>query len=210
MKSFLQGISGEMETTGSYGNVVGNRSATGVTTIANELKARPNMEAAILEETGFRDEIQMLLTLGAKHVNENVFINTPATATTTPWTEVSHYDICDRFTVHMHGSKWQFDQNQRYQKLLGMYPFWNQNPGVDQYQLNVQANEVADVLSDPDKVFIPPAPQPTEDLTVRPNMNALPAGPGGPASALDPRQGENQRQNRQTVEPGTGRAVRAF
>jgi len=208
MKQFLQAVSGEMETTGSYGDVVGNRSATGVTTIAQELQKRPNMEAAILEETGFRPEAELLLKLGAMHVNEPVSINTAPTQFATAWTEISPHDIADKFTVQMHGARHHIDQAQQFQRTMALYPFWNGNPGVDQFELNRQVNEIADVLPSPDKVFIPPAPVPPEASSVRPS--ALPAGPGGIAAAQNGQNTATATQNRNTVEPGTGRTVEAM
>ncbi|HKL20217.1 MAG TPA: hypothetical protein VJ904_00340, partial [Tichowtungia sp.] len=110
MKSFLQSVSGELETSGSYGDVVGNRSATGVTTIAGALRARPNMEAAIMEETGFREEISLLLKLGDIHINAPQNVPVPDSTGATRWRTVSPLDITDKFTVQMHGARYMADQ----------------------------------------------------------------------------------------------------
>ena len=208
LKAMLQGVAGELETTGSYGDVVGNRSAMGVVTIANQLKARPFMEASILEETGFREEVSLLMKLGAKHVNEPVMINTPATDFATPWTEISPNDIMDVFSVQMHGVKYNMDENQRFQKTMALYPYWVNNPGVNQYELNNQVNDTADVLSEPEKVFIPPAPPAPEASNVRPSD--LPTRPGGIASPLDIQQTGPGAGAQATAEAGTGEPVRAF
>jgi hypothetical protein len=206
MKEFLQRVTGDLETTGSYGDVVGNRSATGVTTIADQLKARPTAEAAIMEE-GFRDEATMLLKLGAIHVNEPVLINTAPTATATAWTEISPHDITDAYTVQMHGAAYQRDKAQRFQKLMALYPMWNNKEGVDQFELDNQADEIAGLLPNPKKVFVPPAPPVPEAPNVRPST--LPTGPGGAAAAQNGQNTANAVQNRNQVQPA-GRNARVF
>jgi hypothetical protein len=207
MKAWLQAVSGEMETTGSYADVVGNRSATGVSTIANQLKARPNMEAAILEETGLREECTLLLKLGDLHVNSvqdigrygDGFVSVPGSASSSAWREVSPLDVTDKFTVRMHGTKHLSDENQRFQKLISLYPYWNNNPGVDQYELNKQISETANVLPEPDKVFVPPAPPPGVS-PARPQA-AMPGAPGGAASALDINQVSRSTNERTRTQP---------
>lgn len=211
MKSWLQGIAGELETTGSMQDVVGNKTASGVTTIASQLKARPNMEAAILEETGFREEATLLLRLGDKHINRPVTVRTPGGAGNTPWQRVSPHDITDKFTVRMHGAKYHMDKQMSFQKMLALYPLWNGKPGINQFELDSQALSVADVFPQPEKIVAPPAPPPPE-MAVRPSAPtpASPAGPGGAASSLDLNQSARGVRERTTVEPGTGRQVRAF
>ena len=203
MKRWLQSVSGEMETTGSFGDVVGNRTSGGVSDIKNQLAARPNMEAAILEETGFREEVTLLLKLGAMHVNSlkdigrfgDGFVSVPGSATSSAWTQVSPLDITDKFTVRMHGAKYTADESKRFQKLLALYPYWNGAEGVNQLELNRQVAETSNVLPEPDKVFAPPASPSASPA--RPSETI--GYPGGAASALDMNQSirSTERENSQ-------------
>lgn len=209
MKSFLQTISGELETSGSYGDVVGNRSATGVQTIAGALRARPNMEASILEQHGFREEITMLLKLGAIHINTPQTVPVPATNGATAWQRVSHLDITDQFSVQMHGTRFMADQQQSFQKLMALYPYWNNSPGVDTYELNKGISEQHNIIPNPDKVFVPPAPQSVASQARPP---ASEGGMGGAASALDMRQAETgmQRENSPAAQDQRTEGVRVL
>ncbi len=208
MKAFLQGIAGDLETTGSMQDVVGNRTASGVTTIAGQLKARPMMEAAILEETGFRREAELLLKLGDKHINRAVNVRTPGTAGRTPWTRISPLDITDKFTVRMHGTKYHMDKTQSFQKMLAMYPMWNNKPGINQTELDAQSMTVADIYPQPEKIIAPPTPQP--DMLARPSAPQGMQGPGGAASAMDMNQSARSVRDRTGPEAAAGNQSRVF
>lgn len=191
MKSFLQSVSGELETSGSYGDVVGNRSATGVSTISSALRARPNMEASIIEEMGFREEITLLLKLGDLHINTPQNVAVPTSTGATAWRTVSPLDITDKFTVRMHGARFMADQQQSFQKLMALYPYWNAKPGVDSFELDKQIATTHRILADPDKVFAPPAPA----LPASPARPPAQQGaPGGASSMMDASQAPRSMQ----------------
>lgn len=191
MKAFLQNISGELETSGSYGDVVGNRTAYGVSAIQGALKARPGMEAAILEETGFREEITLLLKLGDMHITTPQRVRVKASSGATAWQRVSPLDITDKFTVVMHGTKFMSEKQESFNKLLALYPYWNNNPGVDMFELNNDIAKTHNIVTNPDKIFVPPAPPPVASQVGPP---ASQGGVGGAASAMDITQGIRSRQ----------------
>jgi hypothetical protein len=204
MKAFLQQLAGAMEKSSSLKDVVGNRTATGVTSILSELAGRPNMESIILENSGFREECTLLLDLAREHVNEPIRVKDPAAEDGFPWIDIEPDDLTDSYTVVPHGAQYLTDKNLSFQKMLAMYPFWNQNPALDQYELTSQSLEVADALPMPDKVMAPPMPAMPSD------MGAAPGGmPGGAASPMDITQRMRGTRDRNTVEPRTGRAVPA-
>jgi|GEM_PF-2183669 len=218
MKQFLQKIAGQTETTSSMNDVVGNRTATGVTSILNELAGRPNMEALIVENQGLREEASLLLMLGAQHFTERngftEFIRTPGTVG--QWTEIDPEDITDNFTVHTQGSRFVAEKNLNFQRLLAMYPFWSQSSVIDQYQLAKQSMDVVPVLPNPSAVLVKPQPEAPPEALAMLGMEGTggPQGagvgrPGGAASQQDIRQPTNSMANRNTPEPGTGRDVSA-
>jgi hypothetical protein len=107
----------------------------------------------------------------------------------------------------MHGAKYHMDKNVSFQKMMALYPMWNNKEGVNQFQLDKQVAEVADVLPEPEKVFVPPAAPPPADLSVRPSE--LPAGPGGAASQQNLGNQARSIRDRTGVEAGSGRQIRA-
>jgi hypothetical protein len=214
LKAFLQGVSGELETTGSMNDVVGNRSATGVTTIASQLKARPNMEAGIIEEA-FREECTLLLKLGAIHINKpddigaGGNVRTPFTNGSTPWTKVSPEDITDNFTVQMYGARFMANQSTSFQKMMALYPMLVNNPAFDQLELTRQVVETADILPDLEKALVPPAPLPVAS-PARPSASM--GAPGGAASVMDGGQAPAamQRENAPPAQEARSERLGAF
>lgn len=205
LKSLQQKIGGQTETTNSLQNVVGNRTATGVTSILAELSGRVNMESMVVEHYGLREECLMLLAMGDKFIKTEQVIRRPSGKGGFPWTTISPEDITNRYTVLTHGSKYMADKSQSFQKLLALLPYMIQSQSIDQYELWSEALKVADVLPDADKVLVPPQPAMTESMAPAAGMNE----PGGAASALDINQKTRSTENRQTVEPGTGREIPA-
>lgn len=206
LKAMLQKISGLTETTGSLQDVVGNRTATGVTSILNELSGRPTMEGMFLEATGLREECKLLMAFSAQHFRQRdgrtEFIRAPGAADGFRWIEVDPEHIQDHFTVETTGTRALQESNLDFQKLLAMYPLWNQSPAVDQYELLRQSMEVARVLPRPDRVAVPPGEAPASG-----GAGALlgAAGqPGGAASAQDIRQPARSTANREVPQPGGG------
>lgn len=205
MKAFLQKVAGQTETTQSLGNVIGNKTATGVTSILAELAGRPNMESTILEYTGLREECLLLLALAKRHLTGMEQVRVPNAPDGFPWATIDTHDLQEDFSVMTHGTRYLAEKNQNFQKLLAMYPLWNGSPAWDQYELNRQAALVADILPEPEKALLPPMP-----VQPQPGMMADPARPGGMASSQDILQSAQSTQNRTAPEPGTGRTRRAL
>lgn len=205
LKAFWQKVAGMAETTSSLGDVVGNKTATGVTAILGELSGRPNMESTHLEYTGLREECQLLLALGAKHIQGPQRVRMPGSEDGFDWGVVDADDIKQSFTVETHGTRYLADKNQSIQRALAFYPLFNNNPVWDQYELNRQIAQVADVLPDPDKALI----SPETAMTMGGPQGGMPGQPGGMASALDMAQQSRSVENRTGVEPRTGRQTPA-
>lgn len=101
------------------------------------------------------------------------------------------------------------DQTQSFQKLMSLYPYWNNNPGVDQYELNRQVSETHRILPEPDKAFVPPAPA----LPVSPGRpSVMQGGPGGAASMMDMTQSARgqQREAGAGAQRGRNESARVF
>ena len=209
MKDLLNLVVGSPNNTGSIGDVIGNnRSSGGVTSVLSKMAGRPNMEAGIVEEQGFREECMLLLKLGDMHVNDPQFIPTPAESGAGQWMEVHPLDITDAFTVRMHGARYLADKNTSFQKLMALYPYWNNNPVFDQYELNRQVAESAQVLPDLKRVLVPPA-MPSGAPSVRPS-NGTPGAPGGAASMMDGLHTARSTGRGATASPSSARQVRAL
>ena len=210
LKSMLQKIAGLSETTGSLNDVVGNKTATGVTSILNELSGRPNMESLIVEHMGLRQEATMLMRLGAKHFNardgKTEFLRSPQDSFGFNFTEIDPKRITDEYTVVTQGTRFLAERNVKFQQLLSMYPYWNQSPVFDQYELARQTAELGGFLPDVERAILPPAAPAPMDLSA----GAGPAGgvqqPGGLASAQDIQQQIQGVENRNSpdAEQGAG------
>jgi len=201
MKAIRQEVAGMMNTTRSMGDVTGNKTATGVTSILAELSGRPNMESTIFEQAGLREEAMLLLRLVRKVVTEPQTIRATGAGDGFNWRVVDPDDLDQEFTVRTYGTQYLSERNQTFQRLLAFWPFINNNPVWDQYEANRQAMIVADVLPDPDAAMVQPSPMA--------GMAGMGAAPGGMASAMDMTQATRSTQNRTGVEPRTGRQARA-
>jgi hypothetical protein len=207
MKALLQKIAGQTETTQSLGNVIGNKTATGVTSILAELAGRPNMESTILEYTGLREECMLLMSLAKRHLGDMQQVRRTDSQDGFPWVTIDPDDLQQDFSVLTNGTRYLTEKNQNFQKLLAMYPMWNNNPAWDQYELNRQAAMVADVLPEADKALLPPQNQMMQMAGM---AGGEAARPGGMASAQDLNQQIDSVANRSAPEPGTGRQRRAL
>lgn len=205
MKAMIQKIAGQTETTSSLGDVIGNKTATGVTSILSEMSGRPNMESTILEWMGLREECILLLALGRKHIVNPTVVRQKNAKDGFNWTMLEPEDLNQQFTVMTHGTRYLSEKRESFQKLLAMYPFWNQSPVWDQYELNRQAAMIADVLPDPDAALMQP------QMMADPMMQgaSMPGQPGGAASGQDINHQINSVRNRTAPEAGTGRTTRA-
>jgi hypothetical protein len=203
MKAMVQKIGGQTETTSSLNNVIGNKTATGVTSILNELSGRPNMESLVVENTGFRSECQLLMLLSAVHFNkrdgQSEFIRNPDDKAGFPFMEIDPDEVTNNFTVVTQGTRFLADRQIKFQQLLGMYPYWNQSPHWDQRELDRQAAELGGFLPDVDRAMLPAA---TPGVAAGAAEQA--PGLGGLASSQDASGRQASVDNRTGPEPGTG------
>jgi hypothetical protein len=178
MKAIIQKIGGQTETTGSFGNVVGNKTAGGVNAIMGELQARPNMESMIFEYTGFREECLLALAYGANFFTEREQVRVKS-EDGFPWRTIAPYDLAQDYTVLTHGARYLAERDQNFQKLLAFYPYWNQSPIWNNYELNKQVAEATGVLPNYERALVDPQSQNTMKEAAEIGQ------PGGAASSQD-------------------------
>ena len=91
-----------------------------------------------------------------------------------------------------HGARYLAERDQNFQKLLAFYPYWNNSPVWDNYELNRQVAKATGVLPDFDKALISP-----EEQAARAAQQAAAQGaaPGGMASEQDMTNGMRSRSN---------------
>lgn len=198
IKAYVQKIAGAAETTTSLGDVIGNKTAGGVTAIMSELAGRPNMESYLIEQ-GFRDECTLLLDLARKHLTEPQQIQAPEAEDGFPWQTVDPDDLDKDFTVVTNGTRNKAERDQNVQRLLAFYPLWNNDPTIDQFELKRQSIQVAGVLPEPEKLML--APETTQAYGSPDAAGQEDAGrPGGLASAQD--LGQRIESTRGSTSPG--------
>ena len=206
MKAFLQKVAGMSETTSSLGDVVGNKTAGGTMAILSELEGRSNMESSILEYRGLREECKLLLLAAKKFRTAPSFVRTPSSKNEFPWSRIDPEVFQHSFTVSTHGTRYLSEKNAKFQKLLALYPYWNGLPDVwDTYELNKQTAEVADCLPNPNKAL-----KPAQTSAPQPQPPQAEQRPGGLASSMDVRQGEEsagREAQKRSAEPTAAMAV---
>jgi hypothetical protein len=199
-KQFLQDNYGLTDySRGAPGRITDNRTATGLVTMVQQAQGRLTSESFILEKFGLCQELQLLMSFGAKFTLEDQIVRTSRKSGGWNWTTVESDALSDNYTAQTHGTRYMAEKDQSFQKIMALYPMWNQNPMIDQYELNKQAGEAAAVFQDLEVLIREPAPQPPAEL------GGLPGGQGiaAPGNATGGRTAE-----RETVLPG-GRAAPA-
>jgi hypothetical protein len=182
LKALLQKVAGASETTSSLNDVVGNKTATGVTAIMGELMGRPNMESINFEMGGLREETKILLYLADKYIDDDQLIRSPEIGGF-PWFRVRPEVLNAAFDVETHGTTYMSEKNINFQKLIAYAPLINQSPVFDEYEKQKQMAEIADVLPHPDRALIKPSPMEAGMLQGATTANAQ--GIGGAASPFD-------------------------
>ena len=95
------------------------------------------------------------------------------------------------------------EKEQAFQKVMQLYPLWNQDPMIDQFELRKQAGEAAAVFSDLEQLLVEPQPQP-EQVD---GQQGIPGAAGTGQGVLAPGNATGGRQaQRTTVTPGGGSA----
>jgi len=208
IKAFMQEISGMPNYSKGMGGqgTLSNETATGIVTLVRQAEGRLSMETLQLE-LALAQECRLLLMLAEKHLTEGEMVRNPRSSNGFAWTMVTPDALTDGYTVKTHGTQHLTNQAQVFQKLMALYPLWNQNPMVNQYELNRQLGASAGIHN-LDDILIPP--EMMEQPEMSPGMGeVMPAAEGmqtlgGMASPQDISQQFRSVENRMTPEPGTG------
>lgn len=195
LPNYSRGMSGE--------GTLANETASGILSLIKQAQGRLGMESMQLEYNGLAQECRLLLALASKYIHDPVVVEDFAAKDGFRWTSVTPDALADAYTVVTHGTQYIEEQETNFQKILALYPMWNNNPLYDQYELHSQMNEAVGVLPDYRRAMLPPQnnPQPA------PATGSLPMG--GWASMMDMTQRTRGVPNRNTVQPDTGNLVPA-
>ncbi len=195
-KQFLQDNYGLTDySRGSPGRITDNRTATGLVTMVQQAQGRLTTESFILEKFGLAQELQLILSFGAKFTLEDQAIRVSRQDGGWNWTTIESDAISDSYTVQTHGTRYNQEKEQSFQKMMALYPLWNQDPMIDQFELRKQAGTTANVFADLEKLLVESPPQP-------PQPPPEPQGIAGVAQgASTPNTQQARMQQRTTVLP---------
>jgi hypothetical protein len=164
-KQFLQDNYGLTDySRGSPGRITDNRTATGLVTMVQQAQGRLTSESYILEKYGLANELQLIMSFGSKFMLEDQIVRTSRNDGGWNWSTVESDALSDSYTVQTHGTRYMQEKDQSFQKMMSLYPLWNQNPFIDQYELNKQTGEAAAVFRDLEKLVVEPAPPPVDGM----------------------------------------------
>jgi len=148
-KTFLQDINGLTDySKGMPGRITDNRTATGLLTMVQQAQGRLTSESFILEKFGIAQECRLLLSLGEKYLSENQEIRVKRPEGASYWTNIAPDTIQDAYTVHTNGTTYMQEKDQSFQKMMALYPLWNQRPNINQTELDTQLAQAANVFND--------------------------------------------------------------
>ena len=203
-KQFLQDNYGLTDySRGAPGRITDNRTATGLVSMIQQAQGRLTTESYILEKGGLAQELQLILAFGSKFMLEDQDVRVSRKDGGWNWTSVAADAISDSYTVQTHGTRWMQEKEQAFQKVMQLYPLWNQDPMIDQFELRKQAGEAAAVFSDLEQLLVEPQPQP-EQVD---GQQGVPGAAGTGQGVLAPGNATGGRQaQRTTVTPGGGSA----
>lgn len=199
LKGMLEEVNGSPNVSEALGKSHGvGASATGAVNFLNQVGGRVDAESQLLEYGGLSQDARLLLVLADKYINDEEFIKTPKSRNGTGWMMIDSDYLTDGYIVKTHGTKATTDQEQEFQRLLALYPMWNQDPMIDPYDLR---RAVADSSRVPGLTKIVKSPQPENALT-----GELPAAgggsqPGGPAAPQGLANRLRASRERSTVRP---------
>lgn len=193
-KTFLQDINGLTDySKGMPGRITDNRTATGLLTMVQQAQGRLTSESLILELFGISQECRLLLSLGEKYLSENQEIRVKRPEGASYWTTIEPETIQDAYTVHTAGTTYMQEKDQSFQKMMALYPLWNQRPNINQTELDTQLAQAANVFSD------------VQSLVMEENPSMLAGQEGanpmqGMSGAMTPNNQEGSRQGRNRAE----------
>jgi len=204
-KQFLQDTYGLTDySRGSPGRITDNRTATGLVSMIQQAQGRLTTESFILEKFGLAQELQLIMSFGAKFMLEDQQVRVSRKDGGWNWSTVESDALSDSYTVRTHGTRYMAEKDQSFQKMMALYPMWNQDPMINQYELRKQTGESAAVFKDLQELIVEQPPAPVEGL---PESAAQGQGIAAPGNATGGRQAQ-----RQTVLPGgkPAAATKAF
>ena len=169
--AMMQSVNGSPDYSDAMGKSHGvGSSATGALGYINQVAGRVEAESMLLEGA-VAQECRQLLILADKYINDEEFIRTPKSRNGTGWMAIDPDYLTDGYIVKMHGTKGVADDAQKMQVMMALYPLWNQDPMIDQYELRRAMADASGVSGLPKVVK---APQPAEQ-----SMGMGEAGMGG-------------------------------
>jgi len=204
LKAMIESVGGSPNYAESMGKSHGiGNSATGAVSFINQVAGRLEAESMLLEYGGLAQECRQLLILADKFINDEEFIRTPKSQNGTGWMAIDPDYLTDGYIVKTHGTKTTADQEQAFQRMLALYPMWNQDPQIDPYEFK---RAVADASGVPNLTRVVKAPQPENTP-----MGGAPMGSAQPGGQSAPQGLENRmRASRERSTPtASGRTVPA-
>jgi len=209
MKMFLQdinGISNYSKGSPSQGTIE-NRTATGIVSLIKQAEGRLTTESLMMEHYGIAQEARLLLALADKHILEDVDIRLQRPDGGFQWTTIESDALTDQFTIKTHGTRYMADREQSFQKMMALYPLWNGDPQIDQFELRKLAATLSGVAPRSDRLVI--QPQEPGAMDGEETGGGVAGLLGGAASSQDLSQRARGTRERNTVQPGTGRTTPA-
>lgn len=157
MKTFLQDIGGLSDyTKGAPSRLSDNRTATGIVSLIQQAQGRLTSESFMLESFGLAQECRLLLAMGQKWIFEDMRIRVSRPDSGFVWATVESQAIADKYTIHTTGTRYMQQREQSFQKLMALYPLWNQDPYIDQLELRRELAEATGVLRNSDRLIQEP------------------------------------------------------
>jgi len=189
---------------GSPGRITDNRTATGLVSMIQQAQGRLTTESFILEKFGLAQELQLIMSFGAKFTLEDQVVRVSRKDGGWNWSTVESDALADSYTVRTHGTRYMAEKEQSFQKMMALYPLWNQDPMINQFELRKQTGEAAAVFQNLSELIVEPTQAPVEGM---PGAGGQGQGIAAPGNATGGRQAQ-----RTSVLPGGGAspATRAF
>lgn len=204
MKSFIQEVSGFPNISKGMVGPGEKGGATGIVTAVRQAGARIDAESLCLEQSGLSQEGRLLLVLAEGNITEDQIIRDSNSANGFGWTVVDADSLTDDYVVHCKGTRYLSNKEQTFQKLLALYPLMNQNPIFDNYELNSQLMDAAEVFPDKERIIRKPVATQMNIEGAVPGSPGNVGEPGGLAASQNIRNPARSVAGRNTVAPNTG------
>ncbi len=177
LKTMIEMVNGAPNYSEAMGKSHGiGASATGAVSFINQVAGRVEAESLLLEYGGLAQGARLLLMLADKYINDEEFIRTPKSLNGTGWMMIDPDYLTDGYIVKTHGTKNTADQEQAFQRMLALYPMWNQDPQIDPYEFK---RAMADASGVPNLTKVVMPSQPENIPLGGPPAGSAAATPGG-------------------------------